>query len=146
MPPSGYFIDSNLLLLFVVGSEDPELISRHRRLDGYSADDFDLLSVLISETDQVFVTPNTLTETSNLLGQHGDPQRIILFGRLREIINESREIVISSAIASDNEAFQRLGLTDSVLLEVVNAETPLLTVDFRLYVAALTECGWRCRG
>ena len=33
--------------------------------------------------------------------------------------------------------FERLGLTDSALLEVVTPDTPLLTVDFDLYLAAL---------
>ena len=41
--------------------------------------------------------------------------------------------------ASRNASFKRLGLTDAVLLEVVSAETPLLTVDLDLYVAALAK-------
>ena len=68
MPTTGYFVDANLLVLFVVGSESPDLIPKHRRLKGYLAEDYDLLFLLLDEVDQVFVTPNTLTETSNLLG------------------------------------------------------------------------------
>ena len=43
MPPRGYFIDANLLTLFVVGRENPALIARHRRLEGYSVGDYTLL-------------------------------------------------------------------------------------------------------
>lgn len=52
------------------------------------------------------------------------------------MIREGKEVVVSSRTASDNAAFPKLGLTDAALLEVVSAETPLLTVDLQLYLAA----------
>ena len=139
MTPSGYFIDTNILLLLVVGSVGRELISRHRRLDGYSASDYDALRALLQRVSRVLVTPNTLTETSNLLGQHREPERSRLFQGLRAIILDSQEVFIASARASGNSAFPRLGLTDAALLEAVSAETPLLTADRNLYVAALEK-------
>ena len=137
MPPSGYFIDANILLLLVVGRVSRELISRHRRLEGFSAEDYDILLDLLRRVRQVFVTPNTLTETSNLLGQHREPERSRFFQGLRSIILDSEEVVVASAIASANRTFPRLGLTDAVLLEAVSADTPLLTVDYNLYKATL---------
>ena len=139
MPPSGFFVDTNLLLLFVVGSESPALVSRHRRLDSYSAEDYYSLNQLLAQAGRVFVTPNTLTETSNLLGQHGEPERSSLFERLRSVIQDSEEVVVSSVVASINPSFVRLGLTDSVLLEAASADAPLLTADFRLYMAGLAK-------
>ncbi|MCY4614323.1 MAG: hypothetical protein OXB94_11990 [Nitrospira sp.] len=94
---------------------------------------------LLDQVKQVFVTPNTLTETSNLLAQHNEPERSRFFDKLKLIIQESKEIVVASTDASRNKAFKRLGLTDSALLEVVTAETPLVTVDLDLYLAALTK-------
>ena len=41
--------------------------------------DYELLVGLLSNFQQILVTPNTLTETSNLLGQHGEPQRSRFF-------------------------------------------------------------------
>jgi len=61
------------------------------------------------------------------------------FDRPRLIIQESKEVVVASTVASRNDAFKRLGLTDAALLEVVTAETPLVTVDFDLYRAALAK-------
>ena len=142
MPPTGYFIDANLLVLLVVGHEGRDLISRHRRLREYSADDYDILTDLLDEVDQVFVTPNTLTETSNLLGQHAEPERSRLLSRLRLIIQDSHEVVIASAAASANSAFERLGLTDAALLEVATLEAPLVTVDVGLYDAAARTKGY----
>ena len=63
-----------------------------------------------------------------------EPERSHFFDRLRFIIQESEEIVVASAVASSNSAFNRLGLTDAALLEVVTPETPLETVDLDLYL------------
>ena len=136
---TGYFVDSALLTLLAVGNEDRELIAKHRRLQGYAPEDYDALTALVSRTDsgKIFATPNTLTETSNLLGQHGEPERSRLFARLRLMIAESVEIVVASADASSNESFGRLGLTDAALLEVASSQTPLLTSDARLYLEAM---------
>ena len=70
MPLRGYFLDSNLLILLVVGSESRDLIPRHRRLQHYPSEDYDILLDILQDADQLFVTPNTLTEASNLLRQH----------------------------------------------------------------------------
>lgn len=136
---SGIFIDANLLVLLIVGSIGEELIPKHRRLQRFAAEDYQTLRNLLDRVDQVFVTPNTLTETSNLLAQHGEPERSRFMDRLRTVIQESREIHVVSEVASQNNEFKRLGLTDAALLEVATAETPLLTVDLDLYLAALTK-------
>ena len=139
MPPAGYFVDTNLFLLFVVGSEAPTLIAKHRRLETYSAADYNALLRLLRPPGRILVTPNTLTETSNLLSQHGEPERSRLFRRFRRIIHSSQEVVIASAAAADSPYFEKLGLTDAALLEAVAADTPLVTMDIDLYLAGLTK-------
>ncbi len=139
MTQPGLFIDANLLLLLVVGSEGRELIVKHRRLDGYSANDYDILLDLIRQVARVFVTPSTLTEASNLLAQHGEPERSRILRRLKYIVHESEEVVVASAVATNNSQFERLGLTDAALLEAITPQTPLVTVDFDLYIAALEK-------
>ena len=94
---------------------------------------------LLGNYQQILVTPNTLTETSNLLGQHGEPQRSRFFHTLRSLIEINKEIVITSRQASANPSFSRLGLTDPALLEAVTPETPLVTDDLDLYIAALAK-------
>ena len=133
----GYFPDSQLLVLLVVGSESRDLISRHRRLEHYSAEDYDILLELLDNPDQLFVTPNTLTEASNLIRQRGEPEQSLLTRRLQFLIHGSREIVVASVDASSHERFERLGLTDAALLEIASLDTPPLTDDFNLYLAAL---------
>lgn len=131
------FIDTNLLVLLVVGETDEALISKHRRTKAYRVQDYELLVKLINETHhQVFVTPNTLTEASNLLAQHGEPERSRIFGVLQALIERTEEEVVESKVAARNSNFRRLGLTDAALLEVVSASNPLVTADLDLYLAA----------
>ena len=139
MPSSGYFIDANLLILFVVGFVDTGIIARHRRLADYTVADYEMLSGLFRRASRIFVTPNTLTEASNLLRQHREPERSLLMAGLRYLIDESEEIIVASAQAAANPEFPRLGLTDAALLAAVSEETPLITVDWALYSAALAK-------
>ena len=138
-PPLGYFIDANLLVLLVVGSVGLNLISKHRRLRDYSREDYETLVNLLGHVDFLYVTPNTLTETSNLLAQHGEPERSLFMEHLRVVIQLSREVVVGSIEASVHDGFVNLGLADSALLEAISPETPLVTVDADLYVAALEK-------
>lgn len=137
--PAGCYLDANLLVLLVVGATDQELIRRHRRLHAFDALDYELQVGLLGNFQQVLVTPNTLTETSNLLSQHGEPQRSMFFDTFQPLIEFNKEIVVTSRQASSNPSFNRLGLTDAALLEVVTPETPLVTVDLDLYLAALAK-------
>ena len=139
MPLLGYFVDANLLILLVAGSVDPRIVAKHRRLNGFTTDDYAFLLVVLNEVSHIFVTPNTLTEASNLLRQHGEPERSLLIDRLAYLIEESDEVVVASAQAATNPYFRQLGLTDAALLESISPQTPLLTVDGDLYVAALTK-------
>ena len=139
MPPQAYFIDASLLVLFVAGRVDKDIIAKHRRLEAYSVEDYELLWSMVAPVRRLLVTPNTLTEASNLLAQHGEPERSLLLEGLRMLIEESEEVVVASAVAASNAQFRRLGLTDAALLEVVTPDTPLLTVDLDLYLAAASS-------
>ena len=130
------FVDANLLVLLVVGETDRKLIAKHRRLRKFDQDDYERLIRLVNHVDQILVTPNTLTEASNLLAQHGEPERSRFFEVLRILIEEHEEIVVTSRAASRNSQFKRLGLTDAALLEVISNSNPLVTVDLALYLAA----------
>ena len=133
MPAAEAFIDSNLLVLLAVGAVDRSQVGRHRRARNFAPEDYDRLMAIVAALERVLVTPNTLTEASNLLQSGSDPRFLIA---LRLIVAESEEIVVASAAAAGNNAFLRLGLADAVLLEAVSKTRPLLTTDLDLYLAA----------
>ena len=130
------FIDTSLLVLLVVGSLDRCLIAKHKRSKNFTVEDYEQLLAWISARGGVRVTPNVLTETSNLLRQHEEPQRGKLLVQLRQIIENGKEVVVASINAARNPSFKRLGLTDAALLEVVSRESPLITADNTLFMAA----------
>ena len=139
MAKDGYFVDAMLLVLLVAGRTNPNIIGKHRNLSDYTASDFEVLVKLVGGPNGViWVTPNTLTEASNLLGQHGSPEREQLFDTLSTLINESQEVLIHSTQATENSRFRELGLSDCALLSVASEDRPLLTTDGALYIAALT--------
>ena len=83
------FIDANLLVLLVVGRVGREWVGKHRRARQFSPADYDRLSDAVEDMNRVFVTPNTLTEASNLLESR---DRRFLF-ELRNLIEESEEVI-----------------------------------------------------
>lgn len=129
-------LDANLLVLFVVGAADREYIGKHKRLRAFSVEDFDLLVKMMADASNVVVTPNTLTETSNLIGQIGGPARDKIYLSLKILVKKCSEVYIASSSGSDREEFVRLGLTDAVLLELSDPDTTLITTDLDLYIAA----------
>jgi hypothetical protein len=134
-------LDSNLLLLFVVGTTLRSYIATHKRLRAYSEPDFDLLLQIIERANNVVVTPNTLTETSNLLGYMAEPARTKLFETFRALIEASDEFHCESRKAANSPVFLRLGLTDAVLMDSCKEQVSLVTADFDLYNATLSSGG-----
>lgn len=130
-------IDTNLLLLYVVGTASRHYISTHKRLTSFLSKDFDVLLDLMKKAKTVLVTPNTLTETSNLAMQIPNPARTHIASVLRDVIHMAAELYVPSKTASARQEFVRLGMTDSALLEALTTDVALLTVDLDLYVAAL---------
>jgi hypothetical protein len=129
-------LDSNLLLLLVVGLADRTYIGKHRRLQAYSEADFELLRQLIAPMSAIVVTPNILTETSNFAQQIAEPARTriaIVFATLLEKLEEQ---YVASRQAAAQLEFPRLWLTDSGILDQMTEERVLLTADLSLYLAA----------
>jgi len=132
-------LDANLFVLFVVGTTNRNLIGRHKRLKAFSLDDFDLLCRIIASSRDVLVTPNTLTETSNLLGHLAEPARTKVFETFRQIIGSVPEHYVESRGASEEKEFLRLGLTDCVLMQTVNESRYLLTTNLHLFLSTMAR-------
>jgi hypothetical protein len=135
--PKTIALDANLLVLLVVGLTERNYISVHKRLKAYSVADFELLSALISASAGVAVTPNSLSEASNLLRQISEPAKRQIAIKFRELIKRTDEIYVTSADASSRTEFLRIGLSDSALLEVSKKNIVVLSVDLDLCTAAL---------
>lgn len=129
-------IDTNLLMLLVVGLYQKDYISRHKRTDKFTEDDFDVLSVLLDD-HELIVTPNILTEVSNLLWSGPAAHKIPIREVLKGVITLSREYSQNSSEVASCSEFMKLGLTDAGILELNELSGIILTADLDLHLAAL---------
>lgn len=120
-------IDTNPLVLLVVGMTSPAYIRRHRRLTPtYDAQHFEMIRRLLIQGPRVVCTSHVLTEASNLLRQTGEPMRSEIMRTYCAFIQSAEEPVKEAA---RSPSFIRLGLTDAALSLLDPKEVRLLTVD-----------------
>lgn len=129
-------VDSNLAVLLIVGLLDKRHIASHKRLQVYDESDFDLLARFVGSYSSLILSPNVLTETSNLIRQVGEPRRTDLSNAMARFVAQFEERIVPSGIAVARAEHSRLGLTDAVLLELAADGATILTVDLDLYLAA----------
>ena len=70
----GIVLDTNLLILYFVGCQNPKKISNHPRLNKYNEEDYIIINSLVrtSKNKKLFLTPQTIPETMFFLGH--DPK------------------------------------------------------------------------
>jgi len=131
-------LDTNLLVLFVVGNASREFVAKHKRTTNFAAEDFDLLTEMANQVNSLIVLPNTLAETSNLLAHAGNERmKEQVFDVFRRLIPKLFEIFVPSTDACSIKEFQRLGLTDAAILHCLReGGRHLLTADLPLWHAA----------
>jgi len=126
------FVDTNALVVLIVGLIDTSLISSHRRTSIYEKVDFENLTYLIGDLDKIVTTPNVLTEVDNLLNNFQKGHRWAYFQVIKDLISNSTEQFIESKLCLNSTAFFDLGLTDTGILEICKACDFLITGDSKL--------------
>ncbi len=135
-------IDTNLLLLLAAAPYLQNRLGRHKRLKAYTYGDYEMLRVLLEEAGPpLLAPPHVLAEASNLIVHDGvgDPDRIILRRELGRWISAIEDTSIGRGTAVDRKEYQRLGLTDAVLLCLAEAGGTLITADKNLFDAAVAH-------
>lgn len=129
---NGILVDTNILLLFFLGSFDPSQIPRYDRTAQFTAEDYDTLLALLQRFDKIVTTPNILTEVNSLSGQIKEPARTSYFAKLAEGIHVIEEHYVESREAASTERFAKMGLTDAGILRLAKDKYLVLTDDFPL--------------
>jgi hypothetical protein len=62
-------IDTNILLMYIVGTLDPRLIPMFKRTKVFTVDAYTILCRFLQPFRSIVTAPNILTEVSNLAGQ-----------------------------------------------------------------------------
>jgi len=129
----GIVVDTNLLLLYVVGAQDPDRIDRFSRTDTFTTDDFALLDRLLGYFETAVTTPPILTEVSNLLGQLPKRPRRECTVLFRALIPKFDERHRPSAAVCDHPYFVRFRLTDAGIATLSDDSHLVVTDDLPLY-------------
>src|SRR5438477_8584458 len=129
----GVLIDSNLLLLLLVGLCDIDWISGFKRTQQYRSLDFDILHRLVSRFERIVTSPNVATEVNGLANQLRDNWRRVFAAEFKRRIAVMEERYIGSTAASSEEHFPEFGLTDAVSLRAAREGYLVLTDDAPLY-------------
>ena len=128
----GILIDTNILLLYLVGSVNRARISKFNRTEKFTLEDYDILLEIISFFPTRVTTPNVLTEVNSLSNQLGEPERstcLKIFAASMSLLDEQ---YIDSQTISQQTEFVRFGLTDCGIIEVARNQYLVLTDDLKL--------------
>jgi hypothetical protein len=131
----GVLVDTNLLVLLLVGTVGRRHIEKFKRTQGFTPEDFDILSSLVSWFGpRLVTTPHVLSQVSDLTdlpGKERHPIRTLLRSYI-EIVEERYD---TARVLAAHPLFERLGLTDAAIATVCARETLILTADLELALA-----------
>ena len=136
------FVDTNLLLLLIVGRTDRSYLRTHKRTADYDLRDLDFVEQLVGQYDRIATTPHVLAEASNLLRQIENPARDRIQRKLSDFVSSAEELFVAGSDACRHDRYIELGLTDAAILTVCAAfstgdRIDLLTADAPIYNRAL---------
>ena len=132
---NGILLDTNLLIVFLIGMFKPELISSFKKTSSYSISDFNLIRNIVLQFNAVHVTPQILSEVSNSTFHQGimDPDFSSYVGQLISYAESSNELYYDKNRLISLPRFTQIGFTDVSVMEVAKQTNCLvLTDDFIL--------------
>lgn len=129
----GVLLDTNVLLLLLIGSVNEDLIERCSRLRAYSAGDFRLLRLLLKDAHGFVVTPHVATETWNLAensltGEYEKQFKDIFASFLKS----ARETWVRVSLLAAEDYFKWLGVADAGIARIRRRRPIVVTDDSRL--------------
>ncbi|MCE6993179.1 hypothetical protein [Dyadobacter sp. CY323] len=124
-------VDANLLILYLIGTFDRSQVETDKNTRAYTCEDFDLLRKLLINS-KIVVTPNILTEVSNLASSSNELSKQRLFAYMGKLFEQVGEVYIPSNNIN-KQVLRKFGLTDSVIHKLAEDKILVLTADFPLY-------------
>ena len=124
-------MDTNLLVLLVIGTLSKSEIQNHKRTQSrYTDTDYQLLTEWVATFKKIVTTPNILTEASNLLEGYIYKNQYAL-QVLQNLVDVMDEICIDSGSAMSNyqKSFFKFGLSDTVIHILAEKKYLVVTDD-----------------
>ncbi len=129
----GIIIDTNLMLVYIVGIYDPDYISRFKKTEKYGVEDFKCIhSVLSYFRKHIITTPHIITELSNLSMKIQNNRLVAYFSVFKKLLKEMDEEYINKDEVLGLPLLPKLGITDLTIIEAAKRFKYLVfTDDFR---------------
>jgi predicted nucleic acid-binding protein len=135
----GLLVDTNLLVLFAIGTVNRDRIEQFKRTRQYTKTDHELLLRVLEQFEPLYTVAHVLAEVSNLTDLSG-PERLQARRVLKETISLLNEAQMPSALAAEHRAYERLGLVDAAIVTLArNHRCVVLTDDLDLYLSLSRE-------
>jgi hypothetical protein len=131
----GILLDTNLLLLYLIGLFDPDRIERFKRTEKFSYEDFQILSRIMRPFKIIRTLPHVLAEVNSLSGQLHRNILASFREKFKAQIKLFEEVNPTSINASERQEFYYLGLTDAAIILESIGKCLVLTDDLPLYIA-----------
>lgn len=132
---TGILLDTNLLLLYLIGLLDPDRIERFKRTEKFSYEDYQILRRIMRPFKIIRTLPHVLAEVNSLSGQLHSNILASFREKFKAQIELFEEESPTSINASQRREFRYLGLTDAAIILESIGKWLVLTDDLPLYVA-----------
>jgi hypothetical protein len=131
----GVLVDTNLLVLLLVGRVNRHRILKFKRTENFTIQDYDLLVRLIKWFGRLIAAPHVLSQVSDLTDLPGKELHTIreLFKSL--VIEDIQETYDESHTLVRDPTFGRFGLADAAIAAICSRGTLVLTTDLLLQLA-----------
>lgn len=131
---NGILLDTNLLLLFLIGAYDIRYIREFKRTCMYDSDDYEWIEIYTGYFSNIFVTPQILAEVWNF----AEKIRTDLFSSFFETsvkkLTLLKENYVEKDIILSDYDLRYIGVTDiSVIHTAKKTSCLVLTDDLRAY-------------
>jgi len=133
---SGILVDTNLLLVLLIGETRPELLTSFGRTSKYTPDDFHLLQEIVERIRVRWTSPAILTEVTNLVDKLKGKDRFRFLELLSFIMASSKEGHVPAADIAGTWQLCKYGYSDTTSLKLLPHDALLLTDDLDLYLHA----------
>jgi hypothetical protein len=125
-------IDCNVFLLLLIGGIGLDHIDKFKRTKEFQSEDYKLLVTLIQHS-RLLLTPNILTESSDLIESYDKQVNNLAFLELKRLIEVTEEKLTNSVQLTQNDCFLNFGLADSSIYDLASNGVVVITVDAPLF-------------
>lgn len=125
----GLLVDTNVLLMYLVGLYDPKYIGEFKRTQQYTTDDFQIVQALTLRFRRLVTTPHILSELTNLSRALQEKRALEYFRRLVGVLKRTREVYVDKDVLLGHRKLPQFGFTDLSILEAARRSRYLVLTD-----------------